>query len=249
MLLAMLSLLAQLSAACQLTPSENAATETPSIILPAFSTAEAGAAETQAAQLPGSDPSGGPPVGVRLGRRIHFGDVDLKIPRDWYKVEVSLDHLDSLLFMEQDPNELAGFDDPDLAFPLDFKAGAILITNPDDVDSQEWQQKAAAGYATLDDDELVAMLLGLDQVGLINFAAVENARLESATLGNLGGVFALKLEGDIFFTKGTPPVLHVVIWLCRIDDRFLSYYATASEAVWPSSEATYEAVAETIQFR
>lgn len=250
-----LSILVLLASSCG-TPSLEtgaAVTPTPVLLLPEYGTAApaatfTGTTGTEEAQPEGAGEGETPTAGVALTGHIHLGDLSIEIPEDWYWTQVNPDHLDSLLFMEHNPTVLAEFDDPNLALPMDFEAGALVVTaSSDDIDPLAWQQSAVEGYMDLEDGDLEAMLLAIDQVGLINLAVVDNVRLEGTSLDKLGEQFALKMEGEVFFTEDTPPVLHLAVWLCRIEGHFVAYYAMASEDLWQSSEAVFKAVADTFQ--
>ena len=53
----------------------------------------------------------------------------LEIPSGWYYAGVEQEGLTGVLFSKQSPQDLAVFDDPVLAVPIDFAGGAFVKTD------------------------------------------------------------------------------------------------------------------------
>ncbi len=165
-------------------------------------------------------------------------DMSMVIPEGWYAAEVSLERLEALIFVQQDPDALAEFDDPDLAVPLDYAAGALIITPlPEGSDAETLNASMLDAVSELTGDDLDATLLALDQAGLIDYTAVEGAQLLQADIDALAGIPALMMEGTVIFVDGLPPELRIRVWLTWTEDSFIAYYALAAEQAWPDAEA------------
>jgi hypothetical protein len=165
-------------------------------------------------------------------------DVSMVIPEGWHVAQVSLERLEALIFVQQDPDMLAEFDDPDLAVPLDYAAGALIITPlPEGSDAETLSESMLSAVVDLTGDDLDATLLALDQAGLIDYTAVEGAQLLQADIDTLAGIPALMMDGTVTFADELPPDLRIRVWLTWTDDSFIVYYALASEMAWPDAEA------------
>jgi hypothetical protein len=165
------------------------------------------------------------------------------VPAGWYYADVEQEGLTGVLFSMQSPEELAAFDDPTQAVPLDFAGGAFVRTDlPTGADPQEMLAGMESSLAELGDPELGAMLITADQTGLLNLQAVDVTRLERAWVGELGGKPAIVMEGTAHFLDGKPPVLRVQVWLAWTPDAFYTLYLLASETVWQETSPAFEAV-------
>lgn len=178
------------------------------------------------------------------------GGIAISVPYGWYSTVVELEHLEALIFVQQDPADLAEFDDPDLALPLDFAAGALIITPlPDGSDPETLSESMLTAVPELTGDDLDAMLLPLDQAGLIDFTAVAGAQLLRADVDTLAGMQALMMDGMVTFVDDLPPRLRVQVWLTWTEDSFVAYYALAAEQAWPDAEAPLAAAHDTVSIR
>jgi hypothetical protein len=178
------------------------------------------------------------------------GGIAMSVPFGWYSTVVELDRLEALIFVEQDPAELAEFDDPDLALPLEFAAGALIITPlPDGSDAETLSESMLDAIPALTGDDLDAMLLPLDQAGLIDYTAVSGAELLRAVADTLAGMQALMMDGMVAFVDDLPPLLHVQVWLTWTEESFVAYYALAAEQAWPDAEAPLIAALDTVSIR
>lgn len=178
------------------------------------------------------------------------GGIAMSVPFGWYSTVVELDHLEALIFVMQDPADLAEFDDPDLALPLDFVAGALIITPlPDGSDAETLSQSMLDSIPELTGDDLDAMLLPLDQAGLIDYTAVAGAELLQAADDTLAGTPALMMDGTVTFVDELPPQLRVQVWLTWTEQSFVAFYALAAEQVWADAEAPLIAARETVSIR
>ncbi|HEY69160.1 MAG TPA: hypothetical protein G4O08_01105 [Anaerolineae bacterium] len=176
--------------------------------------------------------------------------MSMVIPEGWYAAEVSLERLEALIFVQQDPSMLAEFDDPDLAVPLDYAAGALIITPlPEGSDAETLRESMLGAIADLTADDLDAMLLPLDQAGLIDYIAVEGAQLLQADIDLLAGNQALMMEGMVTFIDELPPELHIQIWLTWWEDSFIAYYTLATEQAWEDAEAPLVAAHASVSIR
>jgi hypothetical protein len=164
--------------------------------------------------------------------------ISMVIPGDWYAAQVSLERLEALIFVQQDPDVLAEFNDPNLAVPLDYAAGALIITPlPEGSDAETLSESMLSAVADLTGDDLDATLLALDQAGLIDYTAVAGAQLLQAEIDALAGIPALMMDGRVTFVDELPPELRIQVWLTWTDDSFIVYYALAAEQAWPNAEA------------
>jgi hypothetical protein len=164
--------------------------------------------------------------------------VTMLVPEDWYSAQVELERLQALIFMRLDPDDLAEFDDPDLALPLDYAAGALIITPlPEDSDAQTLSEAMLSAIPDLTGDDLDAMLLALDQAGLIDYTAVASVQLLRAGADTLAGLPALMMDGMVTFVDELPPELRAQVWLTWTEASFVAYYALAAEQAWPDAEA------------
>ncbi len=178
------------------------------------------------------------------------GGIAMTVPYGWYSSVVELERLEALIFVEQDPADLAEFDDPDLALPLDFAAGALIITPlPDGSDAETLSESMLDAIPELTGDDLDAMLLPLDQAGLIDYTAVEGAELLQAAADTLAGMPALMMDGLVSFVDDLPPQLRVQVWLTWTEESFIAYYALAAEQAWPDAEAPLIAALDTVSIR
>ena len=181
---------------------------------------------------------------------ITLDDISLVIPEDWYWAQVELERLEGLIFVQNDPDELAEFDDPDLALPLDYAAGALIITPlPQGSDAETLSEAMLSALADLTGDDLDAMLLPLDQAGLIDHSAVEGVQLLQARADMLAGLPALAMDGTATFADDLPPELRIQVYLTWTEDSFVAFYALAAEQAWPNAEAPLAAALETISIR
>jgi hypothetical protein len=181
---------------------------------------------------------------------ITLDDVTMLIPEDWYSAHVELERLEALIFMQLDPVELTEYDDPDLAVPLDYAAGALIITPlPEGSDAQTLSEVMMSAIPDLTGDDLDAMLLALDLAGLIDYTAVASAQLLRAGADTLAGIPALMMDGMVTFVDELPPELRVQVWLTWTEDSFVAYYALAAEQAWPDAEAPLIATLESISIR
>jgi hypothetical protein len=175
-------------------------------------------------------------------------DVKISLPEGWFYAYVENEHFDSLVFTQQDPAELSEFDDPQLALPLDFAAGALVLTPlPEGSDPQALQNALLEGISELDEDDFEAMLFALDQVGLINYAAVDHATLLTASAGEMAARPALVLDGTLYFEDDLPPALRVQIWLAVTQDAWLAFYGLAAEKAWPGVQPALAQTQNSIQ--
>jgi hypothetical protein len=178
------------------------------------------------------------------------GEIAMSVPYGWYSVVVELERLEALIFVEQDPSDLAEFDDPDLALPLDFAAGALIITPlPDGSDAETLSESMLDAIPELTGDDLDAMLLPLDQAGLIDYTAVAGAELLQATADTLAGMPALMMDGLVTFVDDLPPELRVQVWLTWTEESFVAYYALAAEMAWPDAQAPLAAALVSVSIR
>lgn len=178
------------------------------------------------------------------------GGIAMSVPYGWYSTVVELDRLEALIFVEQDPDDLAEFDDPDLALPLDFAAGALIITPlPDGSDAETLSESMLDAIPELTGDDLDAMLLPLDQAGLIDYTAVAGAELMQAAADTLAGMPALMMDGIATFVDDLPPQLRVQVWLTWTEESFVAFYALAAEQAWPDAEAPLIAALDTVSIR
>lgn len=84
----------------------------------------------------------------------------------------------------------------------------------------------------LSEDDFVAILLGVDQVGLINLAEVEYASLDQGTSNLLDDKTAIHLDGTVHFSEDLPPVLRTKVWLTWTENAFVTFYAIATDQNW-----------------
>jgi hypothetical protein len=169
------------------------------------------------------------------------------IPAGWYYADVEQEGLTGVLFSKQSPQELAAFDDPAQAVPVDFAGGALVRTDlPEGADPQAMLAGMEASLAELGDQELGAMLITADQTGLLNLKAVDVTRLERAWVGELGGKPAIMMEGTAHFLDGKPPVLRMQVFLAWTPEAFYSLYLLAGETVWQENSAVFESVRQSI---
>jgi hypothetical protein len=166
---------------------------------------------------------------------------ELVIPLNWYSTTIDQPNLAGYLFVKHDPANLASFDDPTLAVPADFAGGALINTPlPPEADADNLQANMEANLSKMTDQDFEAMLIGADQIGLINLAAVSHGRLHQAQLDTLGGQPAILLEGTIHFAEEQPPILLGQIWLTWTGKSFTTFYALGTEAIWPSIKSELE---------
>lgn len=171
----------------------------------------------------------------------------LDIPAGWYYAGVEQEELTGVLFSKQSPQELAAFDDPALAVPMDFAGGAFVRTAlPAGADPQAMLAGLEASLAELGDQDLGAMLIAADQAGLLNLRAVDFSRLERAWVGEMGGKPAIMMEGTVHFLDGKPPVLRMQVRLVWTQDAFYTLYLLASETVWQETSSAFETVGQSI---
>ena len=169
------------------------------------------------------------------------------IPPGWYYAGVEQEELTGVLFSKQSPQELAAFDDPALAVPMDFAGGAFVRTAlPAGADPQAMLAGLEASLAELGDQDLGAMLIAADQAGLLNLRAVDFSRLERAWVGEMGGKPAIMMEGTVHFLDGKPPVLRMQVRLVWTQDAFYTLYLLASETVWQETSSAFETVGQSI---
>jgi hypothetical protein len=171
----------------------------------------------------------------------------LEIPSGWYYAGVEQEGLTGVLFSKQSPQDLAVFDDPALAVPMDFAGGAFVKTAlPAGADPQAMLAGMETSLEELGDQDLGAMLIPADQVGLLNLRAVDFSRLERVWVGELGGKPAIMMEGTVHFLDGKPPVLRTQVRLAWTQEAFYSLYLLASEGVWQETSAAFEAAGKSI---
>ena len=169
------------------------------------------------------------------------------IPPGWYYAGVEQEDMTGVLFSRQSPQELAEFDDPDQAVPMDFAGGAFVRSSlPEGADPQAMLAGMETSLAELGDQDLCAMLIAADQAGLLNLRAVDFTLLERAEVGEMGGKPAIIMEGTVHFLDGKPPVLRMQVWLAWTQDAFYTLYLLASETVWQENSAAFEAVGQSI---
>jgi hypothetical protein len=169
------------------------------------------------------------------------------VPAGWYYARVEQESLTGVLFSKQSPEQLAAFDDPALAVPMDFAGGAFVKTDlPDGADPQAMLAGMESSLAELSDTDFGAMLIPADQTGLLNLQAVDITRLDRAWVGELGGKPAIMMEGTAHFLDGKPPVLRLQVWLAWTPDAFYTLYLLASETVWQETSSAFEAVGQSI---
>ena len=169
------------------------------------------------------------------------------IPSGWYYAVVEQEDMTGVLFSRQSPQELAEFDNPAQAVPMDFAGGAFVRTSlPEGADPQAMLVGMETSLAELGDQDLGAMLIAADQAGLLNLWVVDFTRLERAEVGEMGGKPAIMMEGTVHFLDGKPPVLRMQVWLAWTQDAFYSLYLLASEQVWQENSAAFEAVGGSI---
>jgi hypothetical protein len=176
--------------------------------------------------------------------------IAMEVPDGWYSALVELENLEALIFIQQDPSDLAEFDDPDLALPLDFAAGALILTPlPEGSDAETLSESMLSAVPDLTGDDLDAMLLPLDQSGLIDFTAVEGATVLEARVDSLAGMQAMMMDGLVAFVDDLPPALRVQVWLTWTEYTFVAYYAMAAEQAWPDAQAPLNAALESVTIR
>ncbi len=199
----------------------------------------------------GADGEVSAPTATEPGQQpITIDSVSLFIPQYWYSAHVELERLQALIFVQQDPEMLAQFDDPDLALPLDYAAGALILTPlPEGSDPESMSDALLSDIPDLTADDLDAMLLPLDQAGLIDYTVVEGVELLRAWADTLAGLPALAMEGTASFMDSLPPGLHVQVWLTWTEESFVAYYALAAAPAWPDAEAPLAAALESISIR
>lgn len=172
----------------------------------------------------------------------------LHVPEDWYYAQIDHERMTALVFVQQDPEELGEFNDPDLALPLDYAAGAVVITPlPEGSDPEALRQAMIDSVADLTGDDFDAMVLALDQVGLIDYTAVDGAVLSDAWVDVLASLPAVVMDGTVRFEDELPPELRIQVWLTWTDERFVAYYAVATTEVWPGVEASLATTRESIE--
>jgi hypothetical protein len=157
----------------------------------------------------------------------------MEIPPGWHTIPVAQPALTGTIFVQQDPALLATFDDPALAVPADFAAGALLFTPlPSTADPDALREDMEANLTGLADEDFVAMLVGADKAGLISLSAVNRGNLQRAYVSDLGEKPAIALEGTIHFMQDQPPILQGRIWLAWTNEAFVVFYELASDSVW-----------------
>ncbi len=176
--------------------------------------------------------------------------VSLFIPEYWYSAHVELERLQALIFVQQDPEILAAFDDPDLALPLDYAAGALIITPlPEGSDPETMSDAFLSDIPNLTADDLDAMLLPLDQAGLIDYTVVEGVELLDAWADTFAGLPAVVMDGTASFMDDMPPELRIQVWLTWTDASFVAFYALAAAPAWADAEAPLIAALESISIQ
>lgn len=177
-----------------------------------------------------------PPSQVMLGAN------SIVIPDGWYWINVGLEVLDGILFVQQDPAALQAFDDSALALPADYAAGALVISPlPAESNADDLLAGMTESLPDLTDDDLEAMLIGADRVGLINMIAVDYARLNQVWVDVLAGREAIVMDGTVHFTDAQPPILRTQVWLIWTESAFITYYVMATEQVWLAVESSFNA--------
>lgn len=172
--------------------------------------------------------------------QVMLGANSIVIPDGWYWTNVRLEGLDSILFLQQDPAALQAFDDPALALPADYAAGALVVSPlPAETNADDLLAGMAESLPELSDDDLEAMLIGADRVGLINMIAVDYARLDQVRADVLAGRAAIVMDGTVHFTDAQPPILRTQVWLSWTESAFVTYYVMATEHVWSAVESNF----------
>ncbi len=165
----------------------------------------------------------------------------LEIPVGWFARLEQPETLHGILFVSQPPSELAAFEHPELAVPADFAGGAVIRAPlPIDANPGALHAGAKASLDSLGDEDLAALLVAVDEVGLLNLTAVAETKLERARLDRWGGREAIVLEGRISFIDERPPMVHCEVWLTWTDREFVSFYALAAEDVWLDTRAAFD---------
>jgi hypothetical protein len=206
-------------------------------------TAEQATEEVHALSLP-AVMFGGPSQGE--GAQLS-GEGMPVIPAGWHYAVVEQEGLSGVLFSKQSPEALEAFDDSTQAVPADFAGGAFVKTAlPAGAEPQAMLAGMEASMAELGDQDLEAMMITADQVGMLNLRAVDHAGLERVWAGELGGKPAIVMEGTIHFLDGKPPVLRAKVLLAWTEQAFYTLYLLASEAAWPESSAAFDALAGSI---
>jgi hypothetical protein len=176
--------------------------------------------------------------------------VSLFVPEYWYSAQIELERLQALIFVQQDPEVMAEFNDPDLALPLDYAAGALIITPlPEGSDPETMSDAFLSDIPNLTADDLDAMLLPLDQAGLIDYTVVEGVELLRAWADTLAGLPAVVMDGTASFTDDMPPELRIQVWLTWTDASFVAFYALAAAPAWADAEAPLIAALESISIQ
>ncbi|MBI9047370.1 MAG: hypothetical protein JEZ06_22980 [Anaerolineaceae bacterium] len=149
-------------------------------------------------------------------------DVNIIIPQDWFKTRVTLENLDAKVFVNKTP-ENAQLNDDNIF--NDFASGAVILSPiPADTTNQDLSRGLYENVSSYGDEEFSAMILVLDQIGLIDMSGIETVRLNEAAVAELGGNEALYMRGEITFLGKDLQDAYVRLWLTWQDEQYISYY-------------------------
>jgi hypothetical protein len=191
-----------------------------------------------------------PTEGIPERPAIMVDGISLHIPEDWYFAQIDHERMTGLVFVQQDPEELGEFIDPDLALPLDYAAGAVVITPlPEGSDPEALRQAMIDSVPDLAGDDFDAMVLALDQVGMLDYTAVDAATLSDAWVDVLASLPAVVMDGVVIFEDALPPELRIQVWLTWTGERFVAYYAVATAQAWPGVEAALATARDSMEIR
>ena len=163
------------------------------------------------------------------------------VPEGWFTIDVKLETIEGVLFVNQDPAFLGSFDDSRSTFPEDFACGALAASRlPPESDGDAMLAGMTEGISDFNDQDLEAMLYVADQIGLINLAALESVHLEETAIDELAGYTALVMDGTLQFEDKENAILRTQVWLTWTETSFIVFYQFAGTESWSTFSQAFD---------
>jgi len=169
---------------------------------------------------------------------LAIGDISIYVPDTWTSTVVEADPVKGFIFANRLPSDFQSPEKTAESFPAGFAGGGIVLSPlPAAINSKALFAGMMENLPKYRSEDLQALLMTADQVGLIDLASVESVTLNSARADKLSGNQALVMEGAVRYLDGKSPV-QVQVWLSWQGSNFVTFYRFAAEGV--SSEDNQE---------
>ena len=166
-------------------------------------------------------------------------------PADWFFTQNRYDDLLAVIYTNYDPEEMI-LNENLSNIPQNFAVAALAISPlPEDSDPEALHAGMTANLDNYGSQDIEAMLVIADQIGVLDLTAVEGIDFISAQIDVMAEHEALRLEGIIALDGEDH--LHAQIWLTWTSTSFVSLFEMTHTESWAAMAEVFSQTRETMQ--